>query len=353
MVPLVDENRVIVRHGLTALADRAVLGVRELKRVTKLDQKPSLGSEDIGFSLAPRLNAAGRLGQAQLGVELLTTESQERAVQLADYIHELNGSRDSIERSIYLAAAKQAKEQFDPRNDPALVLAGEGWHAGVIGIVAGRLAEKYHRPVVLISLDPLGGKPGVGSARSSCGLNLHEAFRSCGHWLDAHGGHAAAAGLKVKPTNVDAFRDEFLEYAAGEITEEDRVAELRIDAESTLPQLTLSTVQQIEQMSPFGMSNPRPVLCASNVELAEPPKRMGGGERHLSVRLKQYSTKVRAVAFGKGDWAEELQQVEGPLDIAYQPVINDFRGRRNVEIRLLDWRKTEQPAVGTGHRTVS
>jgi single-stranded-DNA-specific exonuclease len=345
MVPLVDENRVIVRHGLADLGQRPVLGIRELKRVTKLDQKTSLSSEDIAFSLAPRLNAAGRLGQAQLGVELLITQSPDRAAALAEYIHELNSSRDSLERSIYLAATKQVKERFDPEQDPALVLAGHGWHAGVIGIVAGRLAEKYHRPVVLISLDKLGVKPGTGSARSACGLNLHQAFNVCADHLVTHGGHAAAAGLRIEERKVDAFRDEFLEHAAGEISQADRVAELRIDAETPLSQLTLSTVQQIEQLSPFGMGNPRPVLCACGVQLAQPPKRMGQGDRHLSVRMQQHGTALRGVAFGQGDWAEELEQAEQPLDIAFKPVINEFRGRRTVEMHLLDWRQTKEAAT--------
>src|SRR5262249_22284497 len=142
------------------------LGLAALMKLTGVDQKPELGSEDIAFSLAPRLNAAGRLGQATLGIELLTTENAERASALAAYLDELNGSRDSLERSIYLAANKQASEQFDPAGDAALVLAARGWHAGVIGIVASRLAEKFHRPVVLIAFDPLGLKPGIGSARS-------------------------------------------------------------------------------------------------------------------------------------------------------------------------------------------
>ena len=143
VVPLVDENRILVRHGLQSLRQRPTPGLAALMKLTKLDQKAALDCEDIGFMLAPRLNAAGRLGQAQLGVELLTTESAERAAALAEYLHELNSSRDSLERSIYLAANKQVQQEFDPEHNAALVLAGRGWHAGVIGIVAGRLAEKY------------------------------------------------------------------------------------------------------------------------------------------------------------------------------------------------------------------
>jgi single-stranded-DNA-specific exonuclease len=301
--------------------------------------------------LAPRLNAAGRLGQAQLGVELLTTDSVERARDLAEFLTELNGRRDTLERSVYLAANKQIKERFDPQNNPAFVLAGSGWHAGVIGIVAGRLAEKYHRPVVLIALDELGAKPGSGSGRSACGLDLHSAFAHCDEYLVSHGGHAAAAGLRVDESRVDAFRSAFCEYAAGAISDDDRIAEVLIDAEAAFSQLTLQTVQQVEKMSPFGAGNPRPVLCATGVAKAEPPRYLGSGERHLAIQLTQYGTKIRAVAFGKGDWLDDLEAENGPLDVAYRPVINEFRGRRTVEIHLVDWRPTESSNSGGSSRT--
>ena len=208
VVPLVDENRLIVRHGLNALRERPFAGIAALTKITGADQKPRLSSEDIGFGLAPRLNAAGRLGQAELAVELLTTDSDGRAAELAAYLNELNQNRDSIERSIYLAADKQLKERFDAIRDPALVLADRGWHAGVIGIVAGRLAEKYSRPVVMIALDELGRASGQGSARSALGLDLHETLTSCSSHLVSYGGHAAAAGLRIDPrTSIISARN--------------------------------------------------------------------------------------------------------------------------------------------------
>lgn len=341
VVPLLDENRILVRHGLNSLKAMPPLGLAALLQVAKLGDKPCLASEDLAFGLAPRLNAAGRFGQAQLGVELLTTDSPQRAQQLAEYIHELNSSRDSLERSIQLAAAKQIKEQFDPEGDAALVLAGRGWHAGVIGLVAGRLAEKYHRPVVLIALDALGIKPGIGSARSPGGLNLHAALATCGEHLLSFGGHAAAAGLKIDESRIDAFRLAFCETAECDTPAGSRVGEIRIDAEGPLAQLTAQTVHHIESLAPFGCGNPRPVLCATGVRLAEPPKKIGGGERHLSLKLTQHRTTMRGVGFGHGEWADELAGLNAPLDIAYKPVINEFRGRQNVEVQLVDWRVSE------------
>ncbi len=340
VVPLADENRILVRHGLKSLREAPPLGVQALLDVAKLADKPTLSSEDIAFSLAPRLNAAGRLGQAQLGIELLTTDSPERARDLAEFLAELNDRRGTLERSVYLAANKQIKERFDPDRNPAFVLADTGWHAGVIGIVAGRLAEKYHRPVVMIALDKLGANPGSGSGRSACGLDLHAAFKQCDEYLVSHGGHAAAAGLRVEESRVDEFRAAFCQYAATAIAPEDRIAEVFIDAEATFSQLTKQTVEQIEQLSPFGAGNPRPVLCATGVSQAEAPRFLGSGERHLAVQLEQYGARLRAVAFGKGDWLPELAAVAGPIDVAYRPVINEFRGRRSVEVHLVDWRPT-------------
>ena len=341
VVPLLDENRVLVRHGLTSLKERPGLGLSALLKLTGLESKPYLTSEDIGFSLAPRLNAAGRLGQAQLGVELLTTDSPERARALADYIHGLNTTRESLERSIQIAAAKQIKEECDVENDPAFVLAGRGWHPGVIGIVAGRLAEKYHRPVAMIALDQAGIKPGVGSARSAAGINLHRALGDCSETLVAFGGHAAAAGFKVEDAQLDAFRAQFLDAVAKEAANSTQIAEYVIDAESPISLLSLEVVRQLDRLGPFGQANPRPMLFAGAVSLAEPPKKMGGGERHLSVRFTQHRATLRGVAFGHGERCEELAALTGPLDIVYRPIINEFRGKSSVEIQLVDFRPAE------------
>jgi single-stranded-DNA-specific exonuclease len=343
VVPLVDENRLLVKHGLLSLKGSPLPGIAALARVAKLDDRPQLASEDVAFALAPRLNAAGRLGQAELAVELLRTDSHERANELAGFLDELNSSRDHLERSIYLAATRQLKESPPTRKDPALVLAGRGWHAGVIGIVAGRLAERFCRPVVLIALDELGGAIGTGSARSAFGLDLYHALRACSDHLVSFGGHAAAAGLRIDVSSISAFRQEFCNHVASRVEPEDRVAELRIDAESPLAQLTLRTVEQIEQLAPFGHGNPRPVLCATEVQMDGPPRRMGSGDRHLALKVRQHNVCLRGVAFGRGEWAEDLERHSRPIDIAYRPVINEFRGRRRVEVHIVDWRPTNAP----------
>jgi single-stranded-DNA-specific exonuclease len=345
MVPLLDENRILVHHGLRSLRANPLPGLAELMKITKLTGKSNLLSEDVAFSLAPRLNATGRLGQAQLGIELLTSPPGERVNSLATYIEQLNSSRDSLQRSVQLAASKLATTDFDPEADPALVLAGVGWHLGVIGVVAGRMAEKYGKPVIVISLDQTGGKPGVGSGRAgSPSVNLHEALAECSNRLVRFGGHQAAAGLTITEDQIDDFRSEFYEAVSRQMIDSDSVSEILIDAQAPLGQLNLQTVTQIEQLSPFGQGNPRPVLCSSGVTLAEPSRRMGGGDRHLSVRLTQHNIHIRAVAFGQGEWCDDLNACEGPIDIAYRPVINDFAGRRSVEIQLVDWRPSHAHA---------
>jgi len=338
-VPLVDENRILVRHGLAALRHSPTPGFAALEKVAALTRKPQLDGEDLAFSIAPRLNAAGRLGQAELGVELLATDDARRAAELAAYVDELNETRKSVERSVLLAARKQAKERFDPERDPALVLADRDWHPGVIGIVAGKLAEQYARPVVVCALDKLGAKPAIGSGRSVPGFDLHAAFAAAGEHLASHGGHAAAAGLRVDEAHLGAFRGAFCAEAARVLGEHGQSLELTIDAEAPLSSLTHQIVTQIERLAPFGHGNQRPTLCASGVRLASPPRRMGGAGRHLSVDLEQAGVKLRAVAFGAGDREEELLRVDGPLEVAFRPVINTFRGYRSVEMHLADWKR--------------
>ena len=347
VVPLVDENRIIVRHGLTSIQTHGCLGLRGLVAVAGLDRREQLSSEDLAFGIGPRLNAAGRLGQAQLGVELLTSQNQSRVAALAEYLQQLNLSRDSLDRSIHLAANKQIKEQFAADHDPAFVLADRDWHAGVIGIVAGRVAEKLHRPTILISLDALHAKPAVGSGRSAGGLDLYQALHHCRDHLLTFGGHAAAAGLRIDEDQIQPFRESFCEFVAQHLSPDERLAELQIDVEATLSQLTLETLRDVERLAPFGQANPRPILCATQVHLTEAPRRMGNGQRHLSMRFIQHGVRMRAVAFGRADWAEHMQDLAQPLDLAFHPVINDFNGHRRVELQLLDWRRSATAAVHT------
>jgi single-stranded-DNA-specific exonuclease len=338
VVPLLDENRIFVRHGLECLRQRGGPGLARLMELAKLHEKSQLDAEDVAFRLAPRLNAAGRLGQAACGIELLTTSDAARAASLATYLHELNAQRETEERSIQLAATKQVKERFDPDHDAALVLADRGWHAGVIGIVAGRLAERFHRPVVMISQDPLQGRPATGSVRSVPGFDVHEALVACREHLVTCGGHAAAAGLRIADDKIDAFRAAFCAEVDRRLPQALRQAQLTIDGETTLAGLTLSTVEQLERLAPFGQANRRPVLSAAGVSLAEPPRVIGSNGRHIAMQFVHHGAKVRGVAFGGAEWLDHLPVPGQPFHVAFKPKINEFRGRRTAEMEVIDWR---------------
>ena len=344
VVPLVDENRVLVHHGLESLARCPTLGVATLMRVAKVestavaDGKQRFDSEDVAFALAPRLNAAGRLGQPQLAVELLVTDRPERAEELAQYIDQLNATRQTLERSIQLAAGKQIKEQFDAGRGAALVLADRGWHPGVIGIVAGRLAEKHHRPVVMVSWDQLGVRPGVGSARSIPGFNLHAALEQCDDMLLAHGGHAMAAGLKIEEGKLEAFRTAFCEVAAGEIKRplaRGRPADRR---RGPLARLHLPGGAPDRATGPLRPAQRAAPAVRQRGDAGRPAQAAGQRRPAHRHELSQHGVVFRAVAFGGADWGDELAALSSPIDVAFRPVINSYQGRQNVELHLVDWR---------------
>lgn len=337
-VPLVDENRVIVHYGLQSLGDRASLGMRELLRVAGLSQRGSLQAEDVAFSLAPRINAAGRLGQARLAVELLTTDQPDRAVALAKYLDELNRNRQTVERKMLKQAKELVAETDAWSSEAALVLAHQEWHPGVIGIVAGRVAEHFQKPAILIALSDR--EFAQGSGRSFGGYNLHAGVTVCREHLAGFGGHHAAVGLKIAPHQIENFRREFVRCVSSDADAPAPVDEIRIDAEVRLADINTRSVLELEQLGPFGMQNRRPILAASRVELAGPPKKMGEGERHLALTLRQYGVTIRAVAFGRAEWAEELAAAGPNFSICFQPVINRFNGQERAELQLMDWQPT-------------
>lgn len=347
VVPLVGENRVLVHYGLNSLTARSSLGLKTLMQLCKLTERDSLQAEDIGFAVGPRINAAGRLGQARLAVELLTTDQPDRAVKLAAYLDDLNKQRQSVERKILKQARELVEQEPAWQDDSLLVLSHPDWHAGVIGIVASRVAEHFRKPAILIALDDRTGL-GQGSGRTYGGFDLHAGLTACREHLVSFGGHQAAAGLKIEPSRIDTLRQELVRVFDTTHTVDERVHELAIDAEVRLADVTRDAVLALEQLGPFGAGNRRPVFAASGVELVSAPKRMGEGERHLSLMVRHYGVTMRGVAFGKGDWAEEIAQSGPRISICFQPTINRFRGQENVEFQLTDWQPTEEPPQTTG-----
>lgn len=341
VVPLVGENRILVHFGLGSLRERSPLGLKALLQVAGLSLERPLQAEDVAFALAPRINAAGRLGQARLAVELLTAENADRAAALAQYLDELNKNRQTVERRMLKQAKELVEERPEWLDHPALVLAHEEWHPGVIGIVAARVAEHFQKPAILIALDSRRGAA-AGSGRSFQGYDLHAGLTQCRQRLVSFGGHQAAAGLKIDPGEIDAFRDEFVGVVSVGQNGVRPASVLEIDAEVRLADVHRTSVKELEQLGPFGAANRRPVFAATGVELAGAPRKMGEGERHLSLMVRQLGASLRGVAFGKGEWADDMAAVNGPLSICFQPVINHFRGEEKVEFHLLDWRPMDR-----------
>jgi single-stranded-DNA-specific exonuclease len=334
-VPLQDENRICVRHGLARLKQTSSVGLQALIQAAGLGEKPDLCAADIGFAVAPRLNAAGRLGCARLVVDLFTTRSTSHAAELARYLNKQNEDRQRIERRI-LEEARDQIAGLDLDNTPALVLASRDWHAGVIGIVAGRLAEQYARPALLIAMrdEPAVGQ---GSGRSVSGFALHEALQACGDGLISHGGHAAAAGFKIAHSQVDAFRERFCAHAARHFQAGKPVARLAIDAELPLSVLTAGLVQTVARLEPYGAGNPRPLFLAGPVQIVGTPRKVGKGERHLQFRLQQQQTTLPAIGFNLAERTEELLSAGGQCCLVFTPKFNDWQGWRSIQLEVADF----------------
>ena len=333
VVPLTDENRIFVRHGLARLRDKPTIGMQALLRFCKLDTKVNLCASDIGYSLAPRINAAGRLGTARLAVELLTTTNPQRADILADYLERQNQERQSIERRITMEARQLAALDAAA---PALILSHPGWHPGLLGVVASRLVDQFARPVLMISLRD--GQPhGQGSGRSVPGFRLHEALQECTSHLVSHGGHASAAGFRILPDAIDLFRASFCAVAERHFGPEPPPHRLVIDAEVPLSSLTFGLMQAVETMEPFGAANPQPILLADRLQISGDPRRVGNGDRHLAFRVRQNGKEVRAIAFGMGDRLEELMSDGGRCCLVFTPRLNEWQGYKSIEIEVRDF----------------
>ena len=338
VMPLRDENRVFVRHGLSRLRQAPTTGLKALLDSTGLTAQPQLRAEDISYKLAPRLNAVGRLGCARLVVELLTTGSEQRATDLARYLEGQNEDRQRLERRI-LAEARERVAELDLERMPALVLSDPNWHPGIIGIVAGRLADLYARPVLLIGVRAENGEVaavGQGSGRSVPGFPLHEALRACDGQLLSHGGHKAAAGFRIKPELIDTFRDRFCAYADQFFGQKAPRPQLVLDAEVPLSALTLGLLGEIDRLEPYGSENRRPVFLAGGLQIVGTPAKMGQGERHFNFRVKQQGTTLRAVAFSMAERIEELMSAAGQCCLAFTPKINEWQGYRRVELQVVD-----------------
>jgi len=328
IVPLVEENRVLVKYGLRELTQTGRPGLVALKAVSGVSD---VSTGTVGFRLAPRLNAGGRLADATRSVELLTTEDPSRAEQLAAALDEENRARQTIEQEILNEAIRRIETDPDFAGRRSIVLASAEWHPGVIGIVASRLVERYYRPTVLMAIDGATGL-GRGSGRSIRDFNLYEAFKACQGCLAGFGGHRMAAGLSIKEEHVPMFAEQFEAAVRAATRAEHFIPETAIDSELSFADVGDALLKDLAGLEPHGPSNPEPVFLARHVSVVS---RRIVGENHLKLYLRQGNRALPAIGFGLAD----VPVGEGStLDILFSPEHNEWNGNTSIQLRLRDLR---------------
>jgi single-stranded-DNA-specific exonuclease len=331
IAPLRGENRVFARYGLRMLAETKNLGLRALIRASGMDGK-SLTAGRVGYILAPRLNAVGRLGHALRGVQLLTATSEHEANSIARELEEMNARRQDLDRRVLEEASARVR-QLDLDETYGIVIAGDGWHPGVIGIVASRLVEEFGRPTILIGLE---GDEGKGSGRSISRFDLHAGIGACRHLLKRFGGHRSAAGLTIARDRVEEFARCFNDVARANLTAEDLIPELRVDLEVELSDITPGFEALLRHLEPCGVGNPAPTLLTRGVRLAAPPRIVGKGGLKLRIDTES-GEPLDAIGWSLGARIRELD-VSRPFDMVYRLERDEYQGVSRLQARLADFR---------------
>jgi single-stranded-DNA-specific exonuclease len=327
MVPLVDDNRLLVKYGMEELRNTARPGIKALKAVAGV-RSERLNTETISFQLAPRINAAGRVGKASVALELLTTDDEVRARYLALKLDDENSLRQSIEADIYCQALAMIGEDGGP--DRGIVLHGDNWHPGVVGIVASRLSNRFSKPAIMIALD---GKVGRGSARGIKNFDMLDGISRCSDLLIKFGGHIAAAGFTISAENIHAFKDKFIKHMNSTLSDADLVPEVELDAVVSLDDVDFRLATEMERLSPFGISNREPLLgafdaCVLHTNVV--------GTKHLKLLVRHKGDPLKAIAFGLAD----RHPLRGNLfDIAFRPYIDEWGGDKNVGLKVKDFKE--------------
>lgn len=327
MVPLTGENRILTRAGLERLGTSNKVGLRALMDIA--DVPDEVTPYHIGFRIGPRLNAAGRIGDAMAALELLLTEDRVRAAALAKFLNEHNAERQRIEEQMIREALAMARAEVDLERERVVVLAKEGWHVGVVGIVASRVLQEFYRPTVIIGI---GDGMGKGSCRSIAGFSMVGALGECAPLLERFGGHEMAAGLSVKAEKIPALRKALNEIAARTLSDEDLTPQVMIDAEMRLAQLDDEFFDQLTKFDPCGMDNPAPLFMVRGVRLRGEPRVVGKG--HLKFFVTDGEATTEAIWWGAG--ARELPA--GEFDVAFTPELNKYKGAETVQMKVKDVR---------------
>ena len=337
LAPLTGENRALVRWGLKVLPKTPNPGLRALIQACGLGGKDEITASQVAYVLAPRINAVGRMSEALRGVRLLLTDDPREAEAIAAELELENRSRQQVDGATLKEAFDALERAYDPQRDWGVVLARDGWHPGVIGIVASRVVERIHRPTVLVALS--GGEDGKGSARSISGFHLYDALHACADHLVRFGGHRMAAGCSIRPERVDAFRDAFNAHAHAVLDPERLVPEVRIDLEVELHHADEHLARLLRHAGPFGMGNATPVFATRRVGLVGYPREVGQG--HLKLTLGAHGRQMDAIGFHMAERTREPWLAGGPLDVAFKLEENHWNGRTQIQAKIVDLRPAE------------
>ena len=334
IVPILDENRILVSKGLEYLTTTNKVGVNSLLKTAGFTNK-MLNVVNIVFGLAPRLNAAGRLGEATRAVKLLTSFDQDEAQQLASLLDQENRTRQNIEKDTIDQAILQLNAIHNIKKDKIFVLSSPDWHQGVIGIVASKLKEMYNRPVVMISFQNGCGK---GSARSIPDFDLYKAFTACADLLDNYGGHKMAAGLTISNVKLSAFRDRIMDLANQQITDEMLNPSLQIECEIQFSEINSRTMEYLHKIAPFGPGNMRPIFVGRNLSVTGLPRIVG--ENHLKFKVSQNKMVIKAIGWKLGNYYDLLIS-NRPLDMAFVIEENEWNGKIDIQLNIKDIRYSD------------
>ncbi|MBN2060875.1 MAG: single-stranded-DNA-specific exonuclease RecJ [Deltaproteobacteria bacterium] len=326
MVPLVDQNRIIVKAGIKAMKHTKWPGVEAIKQVSKIDSSGTT-SNDLAYKIGPRLNAAGRMGNPLIGLNMLLAGDDSTAFEMAETLNRLNSRRQAIEKEIFEQIDETMISKIDISKRRTLVFWKNGWHKGVLGIVASRLLEKYHRPALILTV---ADGVATGSGRSIDGFDLYKALSKQRHLLERYGGHYHAAGLTLKESNIPNFVSGLEEIAREELSDKDLMPVIHADADVSLGDITFDQVNEIKMLGPFGSGNPEPVFYAARIEVLQS---WLIAERHLKMRLRQGGNVLDGMGFNLG----ERYPLDGKeIDILFAPEINSWQGLDRIQLRIVD-----------------
>ena len=338
IVPIIDENRILVKNGLEKLHDSDKLGLQALIETSGL-KGTEIGTGQVVFILAPRINAVGRLGSAERAVRLLTTKNEQQAKNIARILEAENRNRRNIDEETLKQAVDMIEKKFDPEENWIFVLALEGWHPGVIGIVASRIVERYYRPTIMIALEEGVGR---GSARSIPGFDIYRALRESEDLLMGFGGHKYAAGLSIEEDKIDPLRERLNQVARRVLTQDQLIPKLRIDGELDFDQITPRFLKILKLFAPYGPQNMRPVFLSRNLQVVGTPQVVGNN--HLKFKVRQKGVVMEAIGFDLGDMIERLSPGKTYLDMAYVIDENKFQGMITIQLRIKDLRWCDEPS---------